>query len=306
MKWSTILVLALISLLCACSDAVVQGSSTSDDSVEDESRSRDTSLQTGDADNTTDLASDTSQSDGEADSDLVVEDVEDGDPDLVAEDLDEGDSSGDLLEGDPDLAADESDIAEDAEIVEADLETGDTNLDQADAAGDTDGPICPLGCFTEEDDVSPGISRPVPLTCNSCRPAVDAGGGFPEGTCGSDADCCDGDNGRCVWGRGGPFCSYDSCFQDSDCASDELCACDGARHGGNACIEAGCHVDSECGDYKCMPSLGGCGHYFPPVGYYCHTPDDECYTDDDCTVGDCRYFETPTPHWACSDSECLG
>lgn len=293
MKQWTVLSLALICGLCACSDSVVQSSSVAEDSAEDERSRSDTALQTGDADVVTDLTRDTNRSDEEGD--LAAVDSED-DADHV-ENADLGDSSGDLGEGDSDAIVDGLDGQQ-----EPDLVVADANPDQA---SDSDGPVCPLGCFTEEDDVSPGVSRPVALTCNACRPAVNATSDFPEARCGSDADCCDGDNGRCVWGRGGPFCSYDRCFQDSDCGDRELCACDGARDGGNACIEAGCYVDAECGDYKCMPSLGGCGHYFPPVGYYCHTAEDLCQTDDDCTVGDCRYNDL-SGYWACSDSECVG
>lgn len=305
MTRTSIYCIVLITLLSACSDTINPASSGAGTTVVDSgSNSEDSSLQTGDAGgDPTDQTGDIPQSDATTGTDLVAGDsAEDQAGDGVGDSDDLYDSGDDIGEGDLDAVADGSDASADSDGATADM-----TADAADTVDDSDGPLCSVGCFTDQEDPSAGPTRPVAVACNVCRPAVDASGGegFPGG-CGADADCCDGDNGRCVWGRGGPFCSYDRCFEDSDCEEDQLCACNGARDGGNACIEAGCHTDQECGDYKCTPSLGSCGHYSPPVGYYCHTAADDCQSDDDCEVGDCRYFELPQPHWACSDLECLG
>lgn len=148
-----------------------------------------------------------------------------------------------------------------------------------------------------------GPTRPVPVDCNACRPA--GPGMIGGGLCAEDADCTEGDNGRCGYSRIGGQCSYDECFSDNDCRPDQLCACDGGFGGGNACIEAGCHTDGDCGGRGCAPSLGDCGHYFPPVGYYCHTAMDTCTVDADCAPGYCAYMPA-LGFWACSMAECVG
>lgn len=147
-----------------------------------------------------------------------------------------------------------------------------------------------------------GNGRPVAWECSDCRlpgPGASAGG------CTTDADCPEGDNGRCVSARGGGICSYDECFEDGDCATGELCACDGGVGGGNACLTAGCTVDADCGAYACSPTLGSCGDYLPAVGYNCHTATDACYSDADCEAGYCAY-DTTSGAWACSTSACAG
>lgn len=153
-------------------------------------------------------------------------------------------------------------------------------------------------------DPSPGPSRPVAWECSPCRqPGPD---GVTGGECTSDTDCSAGDNGRCQWARIGGMCSYDECFSDAGCAPTELCACDGGFGGGNACIEAGCHTDADCGSFDCSPTLGDCGHYFPPVGYFCHGPGDECYSDADCAEPGYCARNPLTGGWACSTAECVG
>lgn len=152
-------------------------------------------------------------------------------------------------------------------------------------------------------DLPIGPSRPVPWECSPCR--LPGPGGITSGLCTSDAECVDGVNGRCGFSRIGGECSYDACFSDADCAPDEACSCDGSRGGGNACIDALCHIDADCGAYDCSPSLGSCGHYFPPVGLYCHTAADTCYGDDECVGGYCAY-NPELGRWACSNAECAG
>lgn len=167
-----------------------------------------------------------------------------------------------------------------------------------DAAPRTDAGMCV--------DDPPGTSRPAPVTCMACRPPGPSGG--TGGTCATDADCNDttmGSNGRCLFGRIGPYCSYDACFDDGDCQATEVCLCDG-NDGANTCVPADCHVDADCGvGLACAPTLGTCGHYLGFVAYRCHTSSDECTVDSDCAAGYCAFDET-LGHWACSTAECVG
>lgn len=157
-------------------------------------------------------------------------------------------------------------------------------------------------------DGLPDPHRPTPVQCLACRPP--SGTTATSGMCLSDADCSDatmGANGRCVYGRIGTYCTYDTCFSDGDCATDEVCLCDTQNGGGNACVPADCHVDADCGASQgCSPTFGSCGHYSGFVGYRCHTAADTCTVDADCTApGYCAYDEL-SGHWACSTSECAG
>jgi Cys-rich repeat protein len=126
-----------------------------------------------------------------------------------------------------------------------------------------------------------------------------------DSQCKSDA----GTNGRCRYSTGGAIfcsCSYDSCLHDTDCPSGDTCACHGSPFvaGGNFCIKSGCRVDSDCGaGGYCSPAYntGSCGSL---LGYYCHTPKDQCVNDSDC-VGDggglpekCSY-STSSGYWMC-------
>lgn len=168
-------------------------------------------------------------------------------------------------------------------------------------ASDT-GSTTDMGTVACEDPPA-GPSRPVPVECKPCR--LPGPGMIMGGLCAEDSDCTEGDNGRCGYSRIGGQCSYDECFSDNDCMPNQVCACDGGYGGGNACIDANCHVDSDCAGRACAPSLGDCGHYFPPVGYYCHTAADTCNTDADCPGGYCAYMPA-LGHWTCSMAECVG
>lgn len=158
-------------------------------------------------------------------------------------------------------------------------------------------------------DLPPDPNREVAYACSACRPPTTTSS--TNGTCHTDADCNDatmGSNGRCVYGRIGPHCDYDTCFADADCASNEACLCDGSDGGGNTCVPASCHVNADCtGGLDCSPTFGSCGLYSGYVGYRCHTATDTCTTDADCTgVGAyCAYDET-SAHWACSSTQCAG
>lgn len=152
-------------------------------------------------------------------------------------------------------------------------------------------------------DLPPDPTRPVAIQCSACRPPG-AGGG--SGECTTDADCTEGDNGRCVFGRGGAYCDYDRCFVDADCAADEVCLCDGSNGGGNQCVSGDCRVDADCNDaFTCSPTFGSCGHYLGFVAYRCHRAADACTTDADCDEGYCAFDEV-LGHWACSTTECAG
>jgi hypothetical protein len=151
-------------------------------------------------------------------------------------------------------------------------------------------------------DGLPDPHRPVAGQCLACRPA--SGTTSTTGMCHSDADCVDatmGTNGRCTYGRIGTFCSYDTCFADGDCATDEVCLCDAQNGGGNTCVPADCHVDADCGGgLGCSPTFGTCGHYSGFVGYRCHTAADTCTIDADCPAPAYCAYDEITAHWACS------
>jgi hypothetical protein len=92
-------------------------------------------------------------------------------------------------------------------------------------------------------------------------------------------------------------------MHDTDCSAGEVCACHGSAFltGGNACIAGNCRVDSDCGPGSfCSPSMSpNCGGL---LGYFCHTPQDQCVNDIDCTgYGPqvCTY-STSSASWQCA------
>jgi hypothetical protein len=160
-------------------------------------------------------------------------------------------------------------------------------------------------------------------------------------SCVDDSSCTDGTNGRCNTSEGGPIvdcvpsCSYDQCASDSDCPAAAPCLCrDSATSGAaNTCYGGGnCQVDSDCGpggfcspslvndvcacfNAPCPPDAGGacfangvqvpctcdsCGH-----GYFCHTKEDTCLDDSDCSSGAACNYDTLNARWACSTCEPL-
>ena len=149
--------------------------------------------------------------------------------------------------------------------------------------------------------------------------------------CSSDLQCIDGTNGRCgkpPWSGGDAVrpntCSYDQCFADSDCkvtgdAGVPLCDCRGMpEHGSddvngarpNVCGMNDCRLDSDCastGFPFCSPSLAVTSAFQHPdlcsrdfAGYHCHTSDDECSDDSDCSTHACSY-DVKKKHWVCSE-----
>ena len=152
--------------------------------------------------------------------------------------------------------------------------------------------------------------------CDATRPSVEPM--LPEQPseaiqCRSHADCTEGKNGRCMIVGHAWQCTYDACFTDLDCPSSgslpQVCQCEGGLFtDNNVCLSTGCQVDADCGDGGyCSPTLGSCGNYLGVVAYYCHTKDDECIDDSDCSAqsGYCAYQPT-VGHWQCSTTQCLG
>ncbi|RLB47160.1 MAG: hypothetical protein DRJ42_26045 [Deltaproteobacteria bacterium] len=154
----------------------------------------------------------------------------------------------------------------------------------------------------------PPADRVTPIACSSCRPTwADPGG---SGDCSAHSDCTAGDNGRCVFGMIGAFCSYDECFEDGDCDSNEVCSCDGAViGGGNRCVSSNCKVGADCSSGRCSPTYG-CLAGGPPQGWYCRTAGDTCTADSECTMdgglggGRCAY-DASAGHWACAYGICV-
>jgi hypothetical protein len=104
----------------------------------------------------------------------------------------------------------------------------------------------------------------------------------PPFECTADSNCTQGVNGRCS-GTGpvaGCACTYDLCSGDSDCPSNQTCACHDSPYwnAGSQCFPGNCRVDSDCGPGgECSPSYD-----LTLVGFYCHTPQDDCVNDADC------------------------
>lgn len=142
--------------------------------------------------------------------------------------------------------------------------------------------------------------------------------------CTSDAECTEGVNGRCSAVR--PCmttCSYDECLTDSDCADNQACACrPPSRTSANLCAAGNCRVDADCAnggfcspsrldfcwcpsEALCEPPSAGkecgdsCGH-----GYFCHTPQDSCLDDSDCSGSDDCGYDILQKRWRCAWPSC--
>lgn len=124
-----------------------------------------------------------------------------------------------------------------------------------------------------------------------------------------DSQCTSGSDGRCVHAEA-PIaecsCTYDACVHDTDCPAGSLCACHGSPYvggQGNTCTPGNCRVDSDCGSNGyCSPAYDTmtCGGL---LGYYCHTPDDECVNDSDCTKNDDDVCTFLSGRWQCAMEE---
>ncbi|HTB79109.1 MAG TPA: hypothetical protein VK762_37960 [Polyangiaceae bacterium] len=129
--------------------------------------------------------------------------------------------------------------------------------------------------------------------------------------CTADSQCTSGANGRCGSFEIGPLpvpdcstqCSYDECFQDSDCGSRIPCECraSASSSAANDCVGGSkCATDADCGSGGyCSPSVGGTcfGHF-----YACHSPEDTCLEDTDCPQGGAMsrcLYQVQLGRWAC-------
>lgn len=180
-----------------------------------------------------------------------------------------------------------------------------------DASGSEDSGIADAGVACPTTRV-PNNHRVAPRSCDHMRlPPPDAGP-FPDaGACSTDDECDGGTDGRCVFSATrDPFCSYDECFEDSDCSDGGVCSCrDEFTFGSNACLVGNCAVDADCGSCGfCSPSIAGCQPLIGVTGYYCHTATDECANDSDCTSvpGLSCIFSPPAGRWTCSPLDCTG
>jgi hypothetical protein len=171
-----------------------------------------------------------------------------------------------------------------------------------------------------------GDSPPVCVTPPQHRPEAVACSAHSDGgeAC-SDAAVCQVDAGggvrrpvgQCLHGS----CSFDECLTDSDCASNEACACAGPLAGeasgseANLCVPATCHVDSDCGSCGyCSPSADPiCGPTYGAWAYACHVPGDACYSNTDCGPQSNDIYTNPfcshsaeTGAWVCGTGFCGG
>lgn len=131
--------------------------------------------------------------------------------------------------------------------------------------------------------------------------------------CDAHEECTEGNDGRCVPVTDEPpgpsrnECTYDACAGDSDCDSGP-CRC-GFAAGANRCFQGNCQVDADCGESGfCSPSYGDC-YDRRVVGYFCHTPEDHCTNDSDCTERDSSsdtqsYCLFAGSSWRCNDPDC--
>jgi hypothetical protein len=165
--------------------------------------------------------------------------------------------------------------------------------------------------------------QPAPAgTCDAISGCADGGGAgicltSPDPsrwTCLSDGDCGDaGISSRCSkqFGLAGCFCTSDRCVGDGDCPSGQTCACHGAPYMfgfGSACVPGNCRVDADCGARAyCSPTpalpcnMNGRDLYCQGVGYYCHTPKDQCIDDSDCQGAGFPgcLFDQSAGYWKC-------
>jgi hypothetical protein len=206
-----------------------------------------------------------------------------------------------------------------------------------DGGGEADAPLDPCRLDARASDggggsciclPAPVRHRPAPTTCPHTRAPVNPGNGgdggpvapAPPGSfCDNDFQCVTdgGINGRCTPQSESPFvqgeCTYDTCFADTDCPSSEPCNCDVTY--ADTCLPANCKVDSDCACGFCSPSANTTACEPTPefgneiVGFYCHTPQDDCTNDDQCegigSPGICAW-QPMVGKWTCVSAPCAG
>jgi hypothetical protein len=128
--------------------------------------------------------------------------------------------------------------------------------------------------------------------------------------CSQDSDCNAKPGGHCSSNiiSGTTTCAYDACRVDDDCGGTGDCICQVPGIGVNTCLASNCRVDTDCGAAGyCSPSYQ-CGL---PLGFYCHTANDECVNDVDChpgvvtSIAHC-VFSGGADHWVCDGDGCAG
>lgn len=124
--------------------------------------------------------------------------------------------------------------------------------------------------------------------------------------CAQDSDCTDGKNGRCyAVGVCPSDCSYDDCFEDSDCPNQTPCFCRPSPTDKNYCfVMSNCSVDADCSDGAyCSPSLIAtsciCESPSCAEGYFCHTTRDDCLDDGDCPTLQACAFDWNEQRFSC-------
>jgi hypothetical protein len=123
--------------------------------------------------------------------------------------------------------------------------------------------------------------------------------------CKSDAECKEHPHGACNRRGGGHDaprneCEYDTCFSDADCGKGTACEC---SSDGTYCAQASCRSSADCNGEACSQDRG-CRSSIQ--GWSCHSPKDECNSDEDCTAkpGSGCHFSRELGHWACSELRC--
>lgn len=116
--------------------------------------------------------------------------------------------------------------------------------------------------------------------------------------CTKNADCGAGKNGRCVVDGDATRCVYDACASSSECPGVAVCECGSA----NVCVSGGCLTDADCGrGGYCSPSACEVGDGVP---HFCHTTEDACLDDADCSGIDVCRYQASSRTWRCVTSAC--
>jgi hypothetical protein len=106
-------------------------------------------------------------------------------------------------------------------------------------------------------------------------------------------------------------CACDQCNVDQNCGVTGVCACNTRTGGvtpGNVCVPSNCRVDADCGPGGfCSPTGAvGCGRSGRLAGYYCHTPNDQCRDNADCSPDEACAYSPEAGIWICSNGHCAG